>query len=116
MRDLHSNMRTKNAVTAVALGATGNNAGLVIDRQGYGGVEFVITYGSITTTGSIVTALVQSGAATGSLTSVADGDLLEIPWFDSTLKPLRRKSVSVKKPTIEPASVIPRARVDPPLT
>jgi len=76
MNDLHNNSRALLAVNAVALGATGAITGSIIDRQGYGGVEFIIAYGSVTTTGTIVTALVKEGDVTGTLTSVADADLL----------------------------------------
>jgi len=76
MNDLHSNIRTKNVVTAAAIGANATKTGIVIDRQGYGGVEFVATYGSVTTTGSIVTLVVKDGDVTGTLTSVADACLL----------------------------------------
>lgn len=76
MNDLHSNSRAMLAVNAVALGATGAITGSIIDRQGYGGVEFIIAYGSVTTTGTVVTALVKEGDVTGTLTSVADADLL----------------------------------------
>lgn len=76
MKDLHENMKQVLALNAVALGATGANAGAIIDRKGYGGVEFVIGYGSITTTGTVVTALLKEGDVTGTLTSVADADLI----------------------------------------
>lgn len=76
MNDLHSNVRTKNVVTAAAIGANATKTGIVIDRQGYGGVEFVATYGSVTTTGTIVTLVVKEGDVTGTLTSVADAYLL----------------------------------------
>ena len=76
INDLHSNMRTKTCITPVALGATGAITGLVIDRQGYGGVEFIASYGSITTTGTAITLVVKEGDVTGTLTSVADTDLI----------------------------------------
>jgi hypothetical protein len=76
MNDLHNNSDAQLAINPVALGATGAIAGTIIDRQGYGGVEFIITYGSITTTGTAVAALVKEGDVTGTLTSVADSDLL----------------------------------------
>lgn len=76
MNDLHNSIRTKNVVTAAAIGANATKTGIVIDRQGYGGVEFVATYGSVTTTGTIVTLVVKEGDVTGTLTSVADADLL----------------------------------------
>lgn len=74
--DLHSNVKQILAVNPVALGATGAITGAIIDRKGYGGVEFLITYGSITTTGTVVTALLKEGDVTGTLTSVADADML----------------------------------------
>lgn len=74
--DLHSNIKQKLAISPVAAGATGTTTGKIIDRQGYGGVEFLIGYGAITTTGSAVTVLVKEGDVTGTLTSVADADLI----------------------------------------
>jgi hypothetical protein len=47
-----------------------------MDRKGYGGVEFVFDYGSVTTTGTIVTVVAKEGDVTGTLTSVADADLI----------------------------------------
>lgn len=76
MNDLHSNIRTKTVITPTAIGANATKSGLVIDRQGYGGVEFICEYGSVTTTGTVVTLVCKEGDATGSLTSVADTDLL----------------------------------------
>ena len=76
IKDLHSNMRTKNVVTAVAIGANATKTGLVVDRQGYGGVEFLATYGSVTTTGTVVTLVVKEGDVTGTMASVADAYLL----------------------------------------
>jgi hypothetical protein len=75
-QDLHNNVRTKMAIVPQAMGNGTAFAGNIIDRKGYGSVEFDVAYGSITTTGTTVTALVKEGDATGSLTSVADGDLL----------------------------------------
>lgn len=76
IKDLHSNIRTKNVITAAAIGANATKSGIVIDRQGYGGVEFIAAYGSVTTTGSIVTLVVKEGDVTGTMTSVADTSLL----------------------------------------
>lgn len=75
-KDLHSNIKQMLALSPVALGATGSSAGKIIDRKGYGGVEFLVGYGAITTTGTVVTAIVKEGDATGSLASVADADLV----------------------------------------
>lgn len=76
MNDLHNNIRTKTVISPLAIGANATKSGIVIDRQGYGGVEFIASYGAVTTTGSVVTLVVKEGDATGSLTSVADADLL----------------------------------------
>jgi len=75
-KDLHSNVRAKRVIAPVAIGANATKSGKVIDRQGYGGVEFVASYGAVTTTGTIVTLVVKEGDVTGTLTSVADADLI----------------------------------------
>lgn len=76
MNDLHNNCKQVLAINPVALGATGAITGAIIDRKGYGGVEFIVSYGSVTTTGTVVTATLKEGDVTGTLTSVADADLL----------------------------------------
>ena len=76
MRDLHNGIRTKTVISPLAIGANATKTGLVIDRQGYGGVEFLASYGAVTTTGTIVTLVVKEGDVTGTLTSVAAADLL----------------------------------------
>lgn len=76
MNELHSNIDARLAINAVALGATGTITGSIIDRAGYGGVEFVIGYGSVVTTGTVATVVVKEGDVTGTLTSVADADLI----------------------------------------
>jgi len=76
MNDLHSNVKQILALNAVALGATGAITGAIIDRQGYyGDLVILPAYGSVTTTGTVVTAIVKEGDVTGTLTSVADADL-----------------------------------------
>lgn len=74
--DLHNQFGLKTAVVNAAIGANATKTGLVIDRQGYGGVEFIATYGAVTTTGTVCTLVIKEGDATGSLTSVADTELL----------------------------------------
>lgn len=74
--DLHSNIKQVQAITPAAIGANATKTGAIIDRQGYGGVEFLVSYGSVTTTGSIVTLVMKEGDVTGTLTSVADADML----------------------------------------
>ena len=74
--DIHSNVSAKRVVGPVAIGANGTVAGKVIDRQCYGAVEFVAAYGAIVTTGTVATLVVKEGDVTGTMTSVADADLL----------------------------------------
>lgn len=93
MNDLHNNMRTKTAIIAAAIGANATKTGAIIDRQGYGGVEFVVSYGSVTTTGTVVTLVVKEGDVTGTLTSVADGDLLGTEALASLLAGARTAGV-----------------------
>lgn len=76
MRHPQENVKQKLGLAPVALGATGSNAGKIIDRKGYAGVEYLIVYGAITTTGTVVTAVMKEGDATGSMTSVADADMI----------------------------------------
>lgn len=75
MNDLHSNIDAQR-VWASKAASGGAAAGKIIDRQGYGGVEFVISYGAVTATNATATILIKEGAVTGTLTSVADADLI----------------------------------------
>ena len=74
--DLHDNIKQVLAVAPVALGAIGDNTGRVIDRKSYAGVEFLIEYGDIATTGTVVTPVLYAADTTGALASVADTDLI----------------------------------------
>lgn len=74
--DLHNNTDAVRIVGPVAIGANATVAGKVIDRKGYGGVEFITSYGAIVTTGTVVTVVVKEGDVTGTMTSVADADLV----------------------------------------
>lgn len=76
MHDLHNNVKAQRVIAPVAIGANATKSGKVIDRQGFDAVEFIASYGAVTTTGTIVTLVVKEGDATGTLTSVADADLL----------------------------------------
>ena len=57
MNDLHNKIRTKMSTIPVAIGANATKTGIIIDRQGYGGVQFIASYGAVTTTGTIATNL-----------------------------------------------------------
>jgi hypothetical protein len=77
MNDLHSKIRAVVAIAPVAVGTTGTGkTGKIIDTQGYGGVEFLVGYGTVTATNAVFTATMLEGAATGSLTTVASADIL----------------------------------------
>lgn len=76
MHDIHNNARTLVALAPAALTTVAGRTGKIIDRKGYGGIEFLVSYGSITATNATITVGLKEGDATGSLTSVADADLL----------------------------------------
>lgn len=77
MKELHNNVSVQRVVSPVAIGTTGTGqAGKIIDRQGFGGVEFLVAYGSVTSSTAVFTVTVKEGDATGSMTSVADADLV----------------------------------------
>lgn len=77
MHELHNNVAVRRAISPVAIGTTGTGQNSqIIDRQGFGGIEFVIAVAAITATNAVFTATVLEGDATGSLTSVADADLV----------------------------------------
>jgi len=74
--DLHSNVKQVQAISPLAIGANATKTGRIVDRQGYGGVEFICAYGAVSTTGTVVNLVVFEGDVTGTMTSVADADLL----------------------------------------
>lgn len=78
MDDLYSGLNTRTAIKPVAIGTTGTGqTGKVIDRKGYvGPVLFNVSYGEITATAAVYTVTVKEGDVTGTLTSVADIDLI----------------------------------------
>lgn len=76
MNDLHNNCRVLRALGPVAMTTAAGLAGKIIDRKGYGGVEFVVTYGTVTATNATIAIVVKEGTTSSALTSVADADLL----------------------------------------
>lgn len=75
--DLHDNVSIQRVISPVAIGTTGTGqTGKIIDRQGYGGVEFDVAYGTITATNAVYTLTIKEGDVTSAMTSVADADLL----------------------------------------
>ena len=99
IRDLHSDIRTKTAISPVAIGANATLTGIVIDRQGYGGVEFIASYGAVTTTGTICTLVVKDGDVTGTMVSVADTYLLGTATLASLLAATPRTAGTTKEVT-----------------
>lgn len=76
MNDLHNNIDAVVVIPPIALTTVAGLAGAIIDRQGYGGVEFITSFGAITATSATITLVVKEGDVTGTLTSVANGDLI----------------------------------------
>lgn len=77
MSHQHERMRTAVGVAPVAIGTTGTGqVGKIIDRAGYSAVEFVIAYGSVTSSTAVYTVTLKEGDATGTMTSVADADMI----------------------------------------
>ena len=74
-KDLQNNISIKTSIPAAAIGANGTKTGKVVDRKGNNGVQFIATYGAVTTTGSIVTLVFKEGDVTGTMTSIADSNL-----------------------------------------
>lgn len=76
-QDLYNNVTVKRTIAPVAVGTTGTGkTGKPIDRQGYGGVLFTLSYGAITATNATFTVTILEGDVTSSMTSVADADLI----------------------------------------
>jgi hypothetical protein len=95
--DLHNNVKQVQAIIPAAIGANATKTGPVIDRKGYGGVEFITSYGSVTTTGSVVTVVVKEGDVTGTMTSVADADLIGTEALASLLAATPRSAGTTKE-------------------
>lgn len=76
-RDMHNNIDIIRSISPVAIGTTGTGkTGAIVDRAGYESVEFEFSYGSITATNATITPTVMEGDSTGSMTSIADADLI----------------------------------------
>ena len=78
MKDLHNNIHVKRAISPVSVSDTTAQVSQIIDRQGFGSLEFLIATGSIADADATFTVLVEEGDAsdlTGG-NAVADADLL----------------------------------------
>jgi len=77
MWDLHNNIKIVRSISPVAIGTTGTGqAGKIVDRAGYESVEIELSYGTITATNAAFTPVIKEGDVTGTMTSVADADLI----------------------------------------
>lgn len=90
--DLHNSIDQIRVIGPVAIGANATKTGVIVDRRGFGGVEFVCAYGAVTTTGTVCTVVVKEGDVTGTMTSVADADLLGTEALASLLATTPRTS------------------------
>ncbi len=76
-RELHDNVKLVRSISPVVVGTTGTGqTGKIIDRAGYQGVEFLFGYGTITATNATLLPVVKEGDVTGTMTSIADTDLI----------------------------------------
>lgn len=75
-KTLQDRIKAQRVIAPIAIGANATKTGKIIDRSGYYGVEFIASYGAVTTTGTICTLVCFEGDVTGTMTSVADADLL----------------------------------------
>ena len=77
-QDLHDSIRVVRCISPVSLGATGSGGktGIVIDRDGFESVEFVVNVGSVTATNAAATLIIQEGDVTGTMTSIADASMI----------------------------------------
>jgi len=90
--DLHNNVKPMRVVGPAAIGANATKTGKIIDRKGYGGCEFICNYGAVTTTGTVATVVIFEGSVTGTMTSVADTDLIGTEALASLLATTPRTS------------------------
>jgi len=77
MKDIHHTIRRVRSISPVAIGTTGTGkTGVVVDRSAALAVEFEFDYGTITATNATITPTVLHGDVTGTMTSIADADLI----------------------------------------
>lgn len=100
MRDLHDQIRIMRSISPVAVGTTGTGkTGKPIDRAGFAAVELEFSYGTITATNAVITATVLEGDVTGTMTSVADANLIGTELLASVAAAATRTSGTSKNVT-----------------
>jgi hypothetical protein len=119
--DLQNNISAKRLISPIAAGTTGTgktSAPSLGDRQGYGGVEIIFEYGTLTATNATVTVTVLEGDVTGTMTSVADADLIGVP-FRVTVSPkslaegkveFKRRDAGKNFELVDTAKILDRVR------
>lgn len=99
-KDLHNNVKAVRSISPVAIGTTGTGqTGKIVDRAGYLGVEFLVSYGNITATGAVFSVVLKEGDVTGTMTSIADGDFIGGTEADIGLAAGARTSGATKNVT-----------------
>jgi len=78
MRDLHNNIHVNRVLSPASVADTTAQVGQIIDRQGFGSVEYVILTGSIADVDATFTVLLEESDAANMSggNAVADADLL----------------------------------------
>lgn len=78
MRDLHNNIHTARGISPVVVTDNTAQVSQIIDRRGYGSLEFVMCYGTLSDADTTLTALVEHGDDSGlsDAAAVDDKDLL----------------------------------------
>lgn len=76
--ELHNNLKFTRVISPISQAGNAAIVGAIIDRQGYGTLEFAVTLGTITTAGTTYTPLLEEGDASNLAGSnvVATADLL----------------------------------------
>lgn len=75
--DIHDSMKQAISVALQTVGTTGTGrTGKVVDRSTFQGVELLVEYGSVTATNATATVTLMEGDVTGTMTSVADSNMI----------------------------------------
>lgn len=77
--DLHSNLKLTRVISPISQAGNAAMVGAIIDRLGFGSLEFAVTLGTITTAGTAYTALLEDAdeiAFNVTNAVVADADLI----------------------------------------
>lgn len=81
LRELFNNSVVRRCIVPQAIGTTGSangKLGKIIDRQGFDGIGFIFQFGSLTATNATIVPVLLEGDVTGTMTSVADADLVSL--------------------------------------